>query len=255
MSVRPETEPKEVVLEFEVDVSDAYIEDYIETLGVEPPRRWAIEFDLQEVPPHLRSALRKVHARYLNVEPYPRFPAPTDDPEEFVDLISPWLEVMEQEEAAQRDERLAEEKRAEENQKQFHASMAEWAGDHGSPRLKAAIVRGYKANTTYALERAGQELPGFWVDTAGDLEWGERSDPSEAALDLEEAVQHRLDAVGVDRRAKIVWLTEPPRLLLRWLEEEQGEDFEAQEAILVTDYLERYSIVLPVDPDLHREVS
>jgi hypothetical protein len=252
MSVRPETEPQEIVLEFEVDVSDAYIEGYIETLGVEPPRRWSIEFDLQDVSPPLRSALRDVHARYVSVDPYPQFPAPTDDPEEFLNLITPWLDDVEQEEAAQEEERQAEERQAEERQKVFLSAMADWARDQGSPRLRAAIDRGYKANTTYALERAAQEVPGFWVDTAGDAEWGERSDPSEEALDLEESVQHLLAAEGIREQAKIVWLTAPPRLLSRWLEDDQGEYFEPQEAILVTDYLDRYPIVLPVDPDLRR---
>ncbi len=253
MSVRPETEPQEIVLVFEVDVSDAYIEDYIETLGVEPPRRWSIEFDLQEVPPALRSALRKAHARYLSVDPYPSILAPTDDPEEFLDLITPWLEVVEQEEVAEERERQALEQQAEEQQKIFLSAMADWAHDQGSPRLKAAIERGYKANTTYALERAAREVPGFWVDTAGDAEWGDRSDPSEEALDLEKAVQHLLAAQGIKKQAKIVWLVTPPRLLTRWLEDEQGEYFESQEAILVADYLDRYTIVLPIDPDLRRE--
>jgi uncharacterized protein (DUF2267 family) len=255
MSVRPETDPKEVVLEIEVDVNDEYINEHIEAEGVEPPRRWAIEFDLKEVPASLRAPLREAHRRYLSVEPYPVFPAPTDDPRTFLALIDPWLESAERAEAAEESERQTEEQRAEDRHKAFLSTMAEWARANGSPRLKAALERGYKANTTYALERATQELPGFWVDTAGDSEWGERSDPSEGALELERAVQRLLDIMGSQEKARIVWLITPPRQLSRWLEEDRDEYFEAQEAILVGNYLGRYPVILPADPALRREDS
>jgi hypothetical protein len=130
--------------------------------------------------------------------------------------------------------------------------MRDWVAKHGSRRLKLAIEGGYRTYTSYALERSQQELPGFWVDTAEDCEWGERVDPTEEALVLEDETRQRLQEIDPQLRARIVWLTETPRALDAKMEEHDFE-FESQEAILIEEYLGRYLLVMPLDPELRRE--
>jgi hypothetical protein len=251
MSIRPLKELKKVTLTFEFDVSDEYIERTIDEHGMRPSRRWAVTFDLADVPAAFRGRLRKAHALYMDVEPYPAISAPTEDPEEFLTAIEPWIK---QASAEQKEEEARTEERDKEKaiaNARFRMEMKEWVRVHGSPRLRAAVERNYKANTTYAMERAAAEMPGFWVDTAGDSEWGERSDPSEEALMLESKVQDRMAEHEVELDTRIVWLTETPRVMDRWLEEEDGA-FEVQEAIVVSRYLGRYVLVMPIDSDLRR---
>ena len=251
MSIRPLKELEKVALDFEFDVSDEYIERTIDEQGMRPSHRWAVTFDLAEVPAAFRGRLRKAHALYMRVDPYPQIAAPTEDPEEFLAAIEPWMEQagIEQEEEEAREEEHEKEKEV--ASARFRMEMKEWVGANGSPRLRAAVQRGYKANTTYAMERSFNEMPGFWVDTAGDAEWGERSDPSEEALVLENEIQSHLAEQEIDLETRIVWLTEPPRALDRWLEE-NDDAFEAQEAIVVTNYLGRYVLVMPITEELRR---
>lgn len=256
MSIRPFKEPERVTLNFAFDVSDEYIEQTIDESGLRPSRRWAVSFDLADVPAPARSRLRKAHALCMAVDIYPMVPAPTEDPEEFLAAIEPWIEQagIEHEEAlARTEEREKEEALA---NAQFRLEMKEWVHAQGSRRLRAAVDRGYKANTTYAMERSASEMPGFWVDTAGDAKWGERSDPSEEALVLEGEIQDRMTEQEVHLETKIVWLREPPRALDRELEA-RDEAFEPQEAIVVSGYLGRYVLVMPLEEELHapREIS
>lgn len=251
MSIRPLKESEKVTLDFEFDVSDEYIESMIDAQGVRPSRRWAVSFDLADVPSPVRSRLRKAHALYMEVEPYPLISTPTEEPEEFLEAIEPWIKQVEAEHIAETEETEEREKAEAIASAQFRMEMRDWVEQQGSPRLRAAVRRDYKANTTYAMERAETEMPGFWVDTAGDAEWSERSDPSEAALVIESAAQARLEDLGVVLESRIIWLTEPPRALERWLDDE-GYEFEAQEAIVISAYLGRYVLVMPVDPDLRR---
>lgn len=163
-------------------------------------------------------------------------------------MLHPWIEAAAVEyEQAQQLEKEQEHDQATENVR-FRLEMEEWVQIHGSKRLRAAVDREYKANTTYAMERAASEMPEFWVDTADDAGWGERSDPSEEALLLESAVQKHMAEHELDLETRIVWLTEPPRSLERWLEDE----LEAQEAIVVIGYLGRYDLVMPIDEELRR---
>jgi hypothetical protein len=244
-----------VELEFKVDVSDEFVTDHIQRLGTEPPKRWAIEFDLEEQPPHLRALLLEAHQRYLAVEPFPTVREPTDDPDLFLSMVVPWLETVETQEAKEKQEKEEEELERQAAQERFNTEMQWWVAENGSPRLRAAVEGGYRSNTTYAIERAASELPGFWIDTAGDIEWGQRTDPSIEALDLVQAVQERaIRPLNLHLDPRIIWLTEAPRALDQYLEEkEEEEGFEPQEAILVEGYLGRYDAVLPVDSALHRE--
>lgn len=249
MSIRPVEEAEKVTLDFRIVVASEFIEERIDEEGVRPPTEWDISFDLEGIPPPLRRRLRLAHDRYTEVDPYPEFPRPIGDPEPFLDALEPWLDGVEAEEARDEDMGKEIEQVTEEVQQRFREDMATWAAENGSDRLKAALKRDYRANTTYAVERASYEFPGFWVDTAGDCEWGERTDPSEEALRLEEAVEAHIEASGLGLPHRIVWLEEAPRALDRMLEEE-GESFEAEEAILVPGYLGRYELVLPLSEDL-----
>lgn len=251
MTIRPLKEFEKVTLDFEFDVSDEYIEKTIDAMGFRPSRRWAVTFDLADVPAPLRGKLRQAHDLYMHVDLYPMIGGPTEDPEAFLAAIGPWMEQAQAELDAEEAEDDKLEKEAAVEQARFRLEMKEWVSQHGSPRLRAAIQRNYKANTTYAGERAAIEMPGFWVDSAGDAEWGERSDPSEEALALEDEVRSDLENEKRDLETRVVWLTEAPRALDRRLEEEDDE-FEPQEAIIVLRYLSRYVLVMPVDTDLRR---
>lgn len=249
MSIRPVQKAQKVTYDFRIIVSQEFIEEHIDTEGVRPSLEWDIDFDVEEIPLALRRRLRHAYERYMEVEPFPEFPTPIEDPETFLEALEPWLDKVEAEEA---DEEKEEEKLAgavEAAQLHFKKHMEGWAAENGSPRLRAALERGYRANTTYAIERAASELPGFWVDTADDCEWGERTDPSEEGLRLEEALEAHISLRGIELEHRIVWLEEAPRALDRFLDEED-EVFEAQEVILIPAYLGRYSLVLPVDENL-----
>jgi hypothetical protein len=97
-------------------------------------------------------------------------------------------------------------------------------------------------------------MPGFWVDTAEDCEWGERADPSEEALVLAHSFKDHLEEHDGSLTIYIVWLTETPRALDRKMEAE-GLAFEAQEALIIPAYLGRYLLVMPLDPSLRRDPS
>ena len=128
----------------------------------------------------------------------------------------------------------------------FEKEMKDWIKDFGSVRLRRAAERGYKVNATYARERAALEFPDFWVHTRPEEIWSERTDPSEDALELEQAVLARPVSRADDLSARIVWLTGPPADLDENLEE-AGEIFEPCEAILLRPYLGRYSLLRPLE--------
>jgi hypothetical protein len=238
-----------VTLEFRV------FNESIDHAGLRPSEGWDIEFILDEVEsPELRHRLRVANERYEEIKPYPMFPHPTDDPEEFLGLIEPWLDEVEAREAAETKASEEEKLREDEVLRRFRLEQRGWISEHGSERLRAALAGGYKVNTSYTLERAESELPGFWVDTAEDSEWEERADPSFEALAIESAARERLAAIDPDLEVRIVWLTETPRSLDQKLEQ-QGWEFEPQEAILVRPYLGRYVLVMPLDRDLHRDTE
>lgn len=226
MTIRPLEDPQEVTLDFEVELTPEFIEKYIADSGFMPSPRWNVSFNLTEVPDDLRGALHQAHNRYLSVEPFPPFPELTDDPEVFLSIILPWLDAAEAVEAEARTAQQDAEREEAHQSRSFLEEASVWARDHGSNRLRRALAGGYRANTTYAVERAAAELPGFWVDTAQDGRWGERSDPTGEALELEESVFGHLSIVLPDLSSRIVWLIEPPRSLARWLDDERGEEFE-----------------------------
>jgi hypothetical protein len=252
-TVRPLKDAKPVTLEFEATISEDYVNEVIDREGVRPASRWGFEFDLGEIEgPEIRQRLRRAHERYLEVEPYPELDRPEEDPERFLDTLEPWLTMIEEGVAKEEKENALEEERKKKLMSEFAVEMQRWVSEHGSRRLRLAIARDYRSNTSYALERLVKELPGFWLDSADDCKWGERADPSEEALLLEEAVRNQLAELGLELDTRIVWLTETPRALDRMLEAEEIE-FEPQEAVKVADYLGRYLLVMPVEENLRRD--
>lgn len=251
--LRPLKEARRVVLEFTYEVDRAWVDQMIDEEGYEPSSSWRVDFDLSEISPSgLRKRLRHSHDRYEAVEEgYPVLSTPTQDPLEFADGIEEWLNATEKERAAAATKAEAEMAGEIANNEAFEREMGEWVAAHGSARLRAAVKRRYKANRTYALERAAAEFPHFWVDTSEDLEWHDRIDPTAAALELEAQIGALLERLEIgEAEARIVWLTEAPREVDQVLDE-IGEQFEPQEAIVVSPYLRRYQLAIPVDPAQH----
>lgn len=130
-------------------------------------------------------------------------------------------------------EALAEAERAE--AKRRDAERAAWVAEHGSDYLKRAVGAGYDCQRRYVEERAALEMPGFLVDFDEQADWRSRACPSEAALDR--ALALRDDGHIVE----VVWLTRPVEI-----DDEDaayGEPFDPREAIVVTGYLGRYTLV------------
>lgn len=245
-------DPTPVELSFQAVMSHELIERYIDEHGERPNEDWTVDFDLREVDdPGLRRRLREAHKRYEKAKFYPMLPRVTADPAEFLEDLEPWLDQIEIQEEEKKQEKAEAEEAEKAAAEVFREAMRVWVAKNGSRRLKLATEGGYRSYTSYALERAQKELPGFWVDTAEDCEWGDRVDPSEEALILEEETRERLREVAPELEAKIVWLTETPRALDEMMDEEVLL-FESQEAILVEDYLGRYRLVMPLEHELRR---
>ena len=234
--LRPLGEPQAVDVEFQYTVSGEWIEQNIREQGIRMPRNWKVKFSLPEVPAQLRIRLYRAHAQYKKMPGYPTFRAPTEDPEEFLVAIEDWIE------SAAADQTSDD---------SFDGMRTSWIGAHGSDRLRIAQERGYKVNRLYAVERAAHEFPQFWIDTSNESVVRERTDPSMKALEIEDMVRKWIVDHELDERLdpKIVWLVEPPNELQERLEE-SGDYFEQQEAILISSYLGRYSVVMPIAAEL-----
>lgn len=248
-------DPTPVELTFRAKAAPEFVDRTIDETGVRPPDEWEVTFDFAEVDDvELRRRLRLAYARYEPAKSYPVLPGPTEDPEQFLQGLEPWLDQVEAEEAEEEMRRASEAEAEEAVMAAFSEEMSRWVLEHGSQRLRLAVEGNYRSNTSYALERAMVEMPGFWVDTAEDCEWGERADPTEEALVLAHALKADLEAVDRSLEVQIVWLTETPRALDRKMEA-QNLAFEPQEALIVPGYLGRYLLAMPLDPTLRRDPS
>lgn len=228
-------------------VSDEFIEERIELEGVELPREWTITFSLQDLPdPGTRSRALALRRLYLGLEGELQLETPTDDPIEFLDRLEEWIaaekELVEYEEGQRRQFEQAREREGLE----FEEEMDFWIQAQGSYRLKTARKKNYKVTSSYARARGREELPGFWIDTAGNAEYRERVDPSAEALKTEANIESFFSQHELDLRTRVVWLVEPPSGFDEVFEE---WDFEQQEAILATKYLGRYDAFLLIDTD------
>jgi len=140
-------------------------------------------------------------------------------------------------EAAEREAREAEEKAMKEERER---EKRQWIDQHGSNYLKKATKLGYDCQRQYVTERAAREFPGFTVDFNNYADWRSRSCPSEEALELLEDILNR----GF-KDAKIVWLTAPPYY---WSRYSDGH-YEAREAVVVGDYLGRYTLIKELETE------
>lgn len=242
----PEGEPQVVSYDFRYELAKEFIEAALDSQGVEVPRFWTISFQLLDLPNRdLRRRARTVAELYWNTPGYPVLDRPTDDPAEFVEASERWIRSAEEKQAEPNSGERAEAHGAEE----FANEMDTWVRQFGSGRLRRALDRGYKVNRLYAQERVRREYPKFWLDTSGDAKWRERTDPTERALDLEDAAREEVASRGGQMETRIIWLSyPPPELASRWDMPEL--EWQAQEAIILQPYLGRYRLFLPVEPDL-----
>jgi hypothetical protein len=257
---RPAGDARIVAHSYTYVVPDEWIEDRIDIDGVELPRRWTIKFSLADLPdPATRQRARALRQLYEEIGIEPELDEPTEDPVEFLEQLERWLGVEQERLSYEQHQREQAELDRELEIQEFESEMNDWIEKEGSNRLKVARSKGYKVSSSYARERGMEDLPGFWVDTAGLASYRERVDPSFEALELENALEERLSRVELPLRTRVVWLVEPPSGLAEALEK-AGEDeifapdFEQQEAVLVARYLGRYDAFLLVDRE-HRAPS
>ncbi|HEV2813742.1 MAG TPA: hypothetical protein VGW10_10870 [Solirubrobacteraceae bacterium] len=215
-------------LKFMLKLSPEAIERHVVERGTQPAEDHTFWVDLTELPTlELRKRVFEAHRAYMAKSGLPPLDAPTEDLETLLEAIETWVRS----DPPARDA--------------FATEMRAWVDAHGSDRLKLMVERGYKANQTYARERAASEFPVYWVDTNESARWRERTDPSAEALALETAERTYAATVSQDLSPLIVWLTDPPAHLDQALTA-KGVDFVAGESIHIAKYLGRYSLYLPL---------
>ncbi|MGE5282944.1 MAG: hypothetical protein ACM3N0_11625 [Chloroflexota bacterium] len=249
---------------FTYTISDKWIEDRMDFDGIELPREWSIAFALRDLPdPSSRQRARKLWRIYHEFGGEAELDEPIDDPIEFMFQLEEW--IASEEERIKYEDQLREqaEMQRELETRRFEQEMQAWIEARGSGRMKAARARGYKVNPSYARARGREELPGAWIDTSGRAEYRERVDPSAEALALEGEFEEWLERHGLELRTRIVWLVEPPTGFAEEYEDAdfervfEGVDavFEQQEALLISNYLNRYEAFLMIDEDLRAPVD
>jgi len=249
---------------FTYTISDNWIEDRMDLDGVELPKEWSITFMLGDLPnPSSRRRARKLWRLYREFGAGPELAEPIDDPIEFMHQLEEW--IASEEERIEYEDQLREqaEMQRELEARRFEQEMQAWIEAFGSSRMKAARARGYKVNPSYARVRGREELPGAWIDTSGRAEYRERVDPSAKALALESEFEEWLEGHELELRTRIVWLVGPPTGLAEEYEEVDFEsilegveaEFEQQEALLISNYLNRYEAFLMIDEDLRAPVE
>jgi hypothetical protein len=227
-SMSPAHPPKPVRLKFRFRLSPNWVERHIVEHGTRPAETYDLEVDLTELDsPSLRKRFLQAERGYQAMPGFPELDAPTEDVEVILDTLEQWLGGLGE-------------------RQPFAIEMTQWIEAYGSPRLRTAHKRGYKVTSLYARERAAAEFPRYWVDTNGSAAWSERTDPSLAALGAEtDERRHAAESPHPQLVPVIVWLREPPRDLDEVLEH-ADEDFMPGEAILISQYLGRYSLYLPL---------
>lgn len=235
--VQPKHPPRDVTVTVTFFINKAWIEEQVIATGQRHADRWVAEINLRDVEdPSERRLLRDAHAFYKDHPDYPLLSQPTEDVHELIAALAEWVEGIKASGYVETSEEA------------FEREKDNWIRELGSPALRQAHERNYKINRTYALERARLEYPSSWVDTSDGADWAERGDPTAEALTLETEVARSILENGHNYECRIVWLTEPPRDLADYLDE-RDEAFEADEAVIVYEYLGRYALVIPVDAD------
>jgi hypothetical protein len=241
--------------EYRYSVADEWIERKIDETGIEPPKTWRIEFQLRELrDADVRRRARRLREMWSSIPGDMVLSEPTEDPEEFLDLLEAWIDeraedvppvgTVESKEVRRRM-KLAD----------FDLDMDHWIDEQGSERLKIARSRNYKITSSYAKERAREELPECWVDTAGKAISRERVDPSMRALRVETKFREWIESKDLGLGTRIVWLVKPPPSMAEFFEYEDEDlfdpesGFQQQEALLISDYLGKYNAYLPVQEE------
>lgn len=247
----PAHAPTPVPIALPFAVAEEWILDQLEATGKRVAANHTLACAVEELPVELRRRALLVARERERLDEEEHRPVvdslDVDDPLANAErVILAWERHLAEEAKRARTRQLEHraetvDKRAE--AKRFRDAMATWIATHGSADLKRAHQRGYKVASVYVRERAGVEFPGFMVDTTDEAEWGERSNPTGEALDLEEQTLARVQELGTEYAVRIVWLTTPPKAF--WRVEDAFVD---REAVVVLEWLGRYDLVSLVPP-------
>jgi hypothetical protein len=126
------------------------------------------------------------------------------------------------------------EKRKQEAEDAKKQERLNWITQNGSEHLREAVELGYNCQRKYVTERAAKELPDFQVDFDENACWNHRACPSL------ESIKEIKNIMKFGFNAEVVWLTHPAS---NFKDEEDEYNFEQHEAIIITDYLEKYQLI------------
>lgn len=133
------------------------------------------------------------------------------------------------------EEEIEKKRKAKEEKEKLEREKVEWIGKYGSERLKKSQKLGYENQRLYVLERAEMEFPDYIVDFNETASFKDRVNPSlEALREVEELIDKGYDA-------EIVWLISKPTDHIGD-EEDYYNRFEPREAIIIWNYLGKYSL-------------
>lgn len=247
----PAHAPAPVPIALPFAVAEEWIVDQLEATGKRVAANHTLACAVEELPVELRRRallVARQREELEDAEHRPQIAAlDVDDPLANAErVIAAWERHLKDEAKQAKARQLkhsAETAKKRAEAKRFREAMASWIAAHGSADLKRAHQRGYKVASVYVRERAGVEFPGFMVDTTDEAEWGERSNPTGEALDLEEQTLARVQELGTEYAVRIVWLTTPPKAFWRV----EGA-FVDREAVVVRGWLGRYDLVSLVPP-------
>jgi len=110
-----------------------------------------------------------------------------------------------------------------------------WILAHGSQYLRDCLELNVMANLEYVVELVEFEFPGYTVDYAENIDWEEKFSPSVEALSELKRVR------GLRFNCEIVWLKSPA--LVRKDDDNCYHVYEPREAVVITDYLGKYTLV------------
>lgn len=141
---------------------------------------------------------------------------------------------------------------------EFAKEMRRWAKTHGSRRLQMGMEDGYRMVGVYLSERLAIEAPGFYAWLPDEhVTWKDRTGPTEEALLLRRDVLTRKPCPVPDEDIEIVWFKQLPSGMY---DSEMHEGDNGCEAIVIPEYLNRYTLIgvvssdeAPVSPDVLEE--
>lgn len=124
----------------------------------------------------------------------------------------------------------------------YAAERSRWAHEHGSPRLRLGLERGFDMDSTYTVERARAQFAPLSVHIGCDSgELRDIDDPSLAGIKLLDEVSVRLSAAGHRLPCRLVRVETKPagyRLL----------DRTVPESVYVSGWLGRHELLIDRPP-------